>query len=327
VLPDCGFDLSGERGMFLEINLSVLPPLSEALIVMREERPPLGDDLQLDAQVHDVAHLGDAFIIHDVEFSLAERGRDFVLGHPHPRARADDRRAVLERLDAAHVKAHARVKFERHPARRRLRVPEHHADLLPELISEDHGRVRLLDRAGELAQRLRHEAGLRSHRRVAHVAFDLGARDERRHRVDHDRIHRPGADEGLGDFEGLLAGIGLGDVQVVHVHSATRRIYRVERVLHVYERAHPALALGFSDDVLAEGGLARRLRPVDFGHAPARYAAHSQREVEGEGTGGDGIHRQMSGLAEAHQRAVAELLFDLREGRVEGFLFAAGGHA
>ena len=39
---------------------------------------------------------------------------------------------------------------------------------------------------------------------VAHLAFDLGARRECRDRVDDEDVDRTGADEHVGDLEGLL---------------------------------------------------------------------------------------------------------------------------
>ena len=75
------------------------------------------------------------------------------------------------------------------------------------------------DRAGELAQRLAHQAGLQADVAVAHLALDLGARRERRHRVDHDDVHRAGAHQHVGDLERLLAGVGLRDQQFVDVDT------------------------------------------------------------------------------------------------------------
>ena len=47
------------------------------------------------------------------------------------------------------------------------------------------------ERAGQLAHRLRHQAGLQADVRVAHLALDLGAGHERGHRVDHDESSAP----------------------------------------------------------------------------------------------------------------------------------------
>ena len=62
---------------------------------------------------------------------------------------------------------------------------------------------------GELAHRLAHEPRLQPDMGVAHLALDLGARDQRRDRVDDHEVERGRANEHVGDLEGLLAGVGL----------------------------------------------------------------------------------------------------------------------
>ena len=54
---------------------------------------------------------------------------------------------------------------------------------------------------------------------VAHLALDLGLRRQRRDRVDRDDVERARADQQLGDLERLLAGVGLGDEQLVDVDA------------------------------------------------------------------------------------------------------------
>ena len=94
---------------------------------------------------------------------------------------------------------------------------------------------------GELAHRLRHQPRLQADVGVAHLALDLGAWHERRHRVDHDEVERARAHEHVGDLERLLAGVGLGDQELVDVHAELARVRRVERVLGVDERGDPAV--------------------------------------------------------------------------------------
>ena len=129
-----------------------------------------------------------------------------------------------------------RVELERAAAGRRFRVAEHHADLLAELVDEDEARLRLRDGAGELPQRLRHQARLQPHLRFAHLAFDFGARHERGDRVDDDDVDAVRADEHFDDLERLLAVVGLRDEQVVEVdaellaHTARRGRARRRRM-------------------------------------------------------------------------------------------------
>src|SRR5439155_41862 len=77
---------------------------------------------------------GNARAVDDVEFGLLERGRDLVLDDLDADAVAVGLHAFLERLDPADVEPDRRVELQRAAARGRLRVPEHDADLLAELV-------------------------------------------------------------------------------------------------------------------------------------------------------------------------------------------------
>ena len=127
--------------------------------------------------------------------------------------------ALLERLDAADVEPDRGVELERPPAGSDLGVAEHDADLLPELVDEDRGRLGLADGAGQLAQGLAHEPGLEADVRVAHLPLELGPWGQRRHRVDDHDVERAAADEQLGDLQRLLAIVGLRDQQLVDVDA------------------------------------------------------------------------------------------------------------
>ena len=68
--------------------------------------------------------------------------------------------------------------------------------------------------------------------------------------------------------------------------------------------------------------LPRRLRAVDLDHPAARQAADAEGDVEAERAGGDDLDVVDDlALAEAHDRALAELLLDLRQGRLQGLGF------
>ena len=175
------------------------------------------------------------------------------------------------------------------------------------------------DDAGELAERLRHEPRLQPHLRVAHLAFDFGLRHERRHRVDDDDVDAVRADEDLDDLERLLAVVGLRDEQVVDVDAELLRVRRVERVLGIDERRHAAELLRFGNHLQRQRRLARRLGPEDLDDAAARHAADAERVVDADGAGRNRVDRLNGALlAEAHDRALAELLLDLADGQIDG---------
>jgi hypothetical protein len=98
----------------------------------------------------------------------------------------------------------------------------------------------VVEGAGDLAQRLAHQAGLEADVAVAHLALDLGARHEGGDRVDDDDVDRAGADQHVGDLERLLARVGLAHQQRVGVDAELLGVLGVEGVLGVDERRDAA---------------------------------------------------------------------------------------
>src|SRR5579875_5390 len=312
--PDLFLDLARHVLVLLEVESRVVLALADALALVAVPGARLLDDALLAAELDDLALAGDPAAVHDLEFGLAERGGDLVLHHLHPRHVPDDLLAVLDGAGAADVEADGGVELERVAARRRLGIAEHDADLHADLIDEDDDRVRAFDVAGQLAQRLRHEARVQAHLHLAHLPFDLRLRSERRDGVDHDEIDRARADQHVRDLERLLARVWLGDEKLADVHAQLLGIGRIERVLRIDERRRAAVALNLGHDLERESGLARSLRPEDFDDTPARQAPDAERDVEPERTGRDGLHVPRRGrIAEAHDGALAELLLDLSQ--------------
>src|SRR5262249_37564196 len=151
--------------------LGGLTPLTKHPFVVTEERAALVNDTEFDAQVNDLARFADAaFKEHDVEFSFAERRGHLVLGHAHFGAVANGVATLLDALDTADVEAHTGIELERTSAARRLRRTKHYPYLFAQLVGEDHAGVRLLDRAGELTQRLAHQTCLQTDEGITHLA-------------------------------------------------------------------------------------------------------------------------------------------------------------
>ena len=86
----------------------------------------------------------------------------------------------------------------------------------------------------------------------------------------------------------------------------------------VDECGDAAVALCLGDHVQADRGLARALGAEDLDHPSPWDAADAEGDIERERAGGD--HRDPHAhrvLAELHDRALAELLLDLRERDVQ----------
>jgi hypothetical protein len=141
--------------------------------------------------------------------------------------------------------------------------------------------------------------------------------------VDDDDVDGGAADEDLGDLEGLLAGVGLGDEEVVGLYAEVPGVADVEGVLGVDEGGDAAPLLGLGDDVEGQRRLARRFRPVDLHHPAAGDAADAEGDVEAQGSRGDHLDgRKRVTVPEAHDGALAELFFDLAQGHIESFFLA-----
>ena len=77
--------------------------------------------------------------------------------------------------------------------------------------------------------------------------------------VDDDDVDRARPDQRIGDFERLLAVVGLRYEQVVDVHAQFLCVEAVESVLGVDERRDAAGFLRLGDGVDRQGRLTRRL--------------------------------------------------------------------
>jgi hypothetical protein len=155
-------------------------------------------------------------------------------------------------------------------------------------------------------------------------AFDFGLGRERGHRVDDDQVDRARAHQGVDDLERLFAGVGLADQQLLQVDAELLRVLDVERVFGVDEGAGTAELLHFGHDLQGQRGLARGLGAVDLDHPTARQAANAERDVQAQRAGGDDLDVfDHFAIGQAHDRALAELLFDLCQCGLQGLgLFA-----
>ena len=88
-------------------------------------------------------------------------------------------------------------------------------------------------------------------------------------------------------------------------------------MLGVDERRDAAVLLGAGDGVQRDGGLAARFGAEDFDDPAARQTLAAQGDIEAQRAGGDALHVERGVLAELHDGALAELLFDLGEGILE----------
>ena len=103
ILADQGLDLGRHVLVGLKEILGVLAALADAIAVERVPGARFLDDAGLGTQIDQLARLGDADAVHDVELDLLERGCNLVLDHFDAGLVADRIFVVLDRADAADV--------------------------------------------------------------------------------------------------------------------------------------------------------------------------------------------------------------------------------
>src|SRR5260221_12222489 len=140
---DLPFDLSEEVGVLFDELLGVLAALAEADVAVGEPGAGFLDDLVLEADVDQLAGLGDALAVAYVEFRLAEGRGALVLDHLHLDAGADHFLPFLDLVGAADVEAHGGVKLQGPAAGGGLGVAEHHTNFFTNLVDENQTRFRL----------------------------------------------------------------------------------------------------------------------------------------------------------------------------------------
>ena len=132
--------------------------------------------------------------------------------------------ALLDRLNTAHIHADGGIELQRTATGSRLRIAEHHADLLTQLVDEDDTAVGLADDTGQLTQRLGHKTCLQAYVGVSHLTVNLSLRNQGCNGVHDDNVYRAGTYHGLGNFQCLLTVIRLRNVQIINVYADILRI-------------------------------------------------------------------------------------------------------
>ena len=189
----------------------------------------------------------------------------------------------------------------------------------------------MVDGGSEFPQGLGHQPGLQADVGVAHIPLDFRLRHQGGHAVHHNGIHGAAPHQLLGDVQGLLAAVGLGNEQFFQVQAAVGGVGRVKGVFGVHIGGDPALFLGFGHNVDGQGGLAGGLAAIDLGNPPPGDAAGPQGNVQGQGTGGNNLGAEPLGglLAQAHYRAFAVIFLNAPQGDFQGghlVLLGVAGH-
>ena len=266
--------------------------------------------------------MGDALAEDDVEFRLLERRSHLVLHDLHLHVVAQGLFAVLDLGGATDVQPHGGIELQGIAARRGFGIAEHDADLLTQLVDEDAAGVRLGNVRRELAESLGHQARLKAHLVLAHLALDLRFRSKGRDGVDHHDVDGTAPDEIVRDFEGLLPIVRLGDEEGLEVHAQGLRIGPVKGVFRVDDGGDAARFLGLGDRMDRQGGFSAGFRAVDLDDPALGVTPDAQRMVQGDGSARDDLRRIPFWLiSQLHDGTLPVILLDLVDRRLQCLQF------
>ena len=80
---------------------------------------------------------------------------------------------------------------------------------------------------------------------VTHFTFNFGPRYQRGHRIDHQDINGAASHKHIGNFQCLLAGVRLGNEQVVTIDPEFFGIRGVQRMFRIDECGNAVFFLRF----------------------------------------------------------------------------------
>ena len=245
MLPDLRLKLFHNLRMFSQIRLGILAPLSDLIAIVREPRSALAYQITAYRKIQDISLFRDTFAEHNIEFRFFKRRRNLILHNLHTRPVPYHISALLQSLGPSDVHSDRRIELKGASAGSRLRIPEHDAYLLPQLVDKDHNTVRLTYDRRQFTERLRHQPCL--HMAVSHISFYLLLRHQSRDRVHYNDIHRSGSYHSLRNLKGLISAVRLRDIQFINIHTDILCIDRIQRMLRVYKSGNPASLLHFRD--------------------------------------------------------------------------------
>src|SRR5581483_6556369 len=122
---------------------------------------------------------------------------------------------------------------------------------------------------------------------VPHFTIQFGLGDKGGNRIDYQDVDGAGADEGFGDFEGLLTVIGLRNQQVVDVDPQFFGVAGIQCMFGIDKGSHPTAFLSFGNDLEGDRGLAGRFGTKNLDYPPSWKPAYTQRCVARNRSGGN----------------------------------------
>ena len=211
--------------------------MADASLAVAVPASALLHDAIVGRQIEDVAFEADAAGTEHVELGDAERRCHLIFNHFGFHANAGGFVTVFQCGQSADIDAAGTVEFQSTTARCCFRAAEHHANFLTNLVDEDDAGFRAGDCTGQFSHGLTHHACLKSHVSVANFSIEFCFGNEGGDGIDHDDIDGVGANEHLGDLQGLFAVRWLADEQFFQIDAEPLGPGGIERMFGIDEGA------------------------------------------------------------------------------------------
>ena len=156
---------------------------------------------------------------------------------------------------------------------------------------------------------------------IPHLSLDLGLRGQCGNRVHYDNIDPTGSHQHVGDFQSLLAGVGLRDEQFIQIDTDLLGITGIKRMLGIDKGGHATQLLSLRDHLKGQCRLAGRFRPVNFNDTTPWQTPATQGYIQRQRASRNNLKIAIGWrITHSHYRPFTELFFDLGKRGTEGFL-------
>ena len=193
--------------------------LTDLVALIRVPSTRLVEDIHIGTDIDNFTFAGNTLAVDDLEFSLFERRRNFVLHHLHAGFVTQNFITLLDTAGTANIHTNRGVELQCVTAGGCFRRTVNHTDLLTNLVNEDNQSVGLLNAGSELTECLTHQTSLETREGFTHVAFNFRTRHQSRHGVDNDEVNGTGTNQSVCNFKSLFTAVRLRQEQVVHFNA------------------------------------------------------------------------------------------------------------
>ena len=155
--------------------------------------------------------------------------------------------ALLQSLSSADIHTDRWIELQCPSTRCCLRITEHNANLLTQLVDKDYNTVWFTDNRCQLSECLWHQSCLQTYMCITHITLNLLLRNKCCNRIDYDNVNRTGTYHCLSNLQCLISAVWLWNIKFINIYTDILRIYRIQCMLCIDKSRNAASFLYFCD--------------------------------------------------------------------------------